>query len=227
MERERSGDFVVASLLTGYPDGSFREHAPMLLGDEGIELPGSVRGLIEKFSETEEKLDDLRSEYLSLFDSGRGVAPLYETEYGRQRAFFKANELAALSGFYHAFGFEQGGEGTAREMPDHLSVELEFYALLIMKEAHLSDTGKADGVEIVREARKKFLKEHLGKFLPALLARPGVAESESYGPILRFCRDLVTAECGQLGVTPDSVSWVDGEQEAGEVACGAGVGCLK
>lgn len=223
----RTSEFILASLLTSYPDEAFSEDVRLLLDEDTDVLPKKLRAEIEKIVGSEERTDDLRSEYLALFDSGRGVAPLYETEYGRQRAFFKANELSAISGFYHAFGFELGGVDSAREMPDHISVELEFYALLLLKQEHLEEVADIKGIEIVASAREKFLRDHLGRFVSSILERPGVGESETYGDILHFVEDLVQSECLALGVVPERAAWIAGENEASEVTCGGTVGCLK
>ena len=223
----RTGEFILASLLTSYPDEAFSEDVQLLLEEKTDVLPQELRTEVEKIVKSDERINDLRSEYLALFDSGRGVAPLYETEYGRQRAFFKANELSAISGFYHAFGFELGGEESAREMPDHISVELEFYALLLLKQEHLEAAADTQGIEIVASAREKFLRDHLGRFVSSILERPGVGESETYGGILRFVENLVQSECEALGVAPERAAWIAGESEAGEITCGGTVGCLK
>lgn len=228
MEKKfRTNEFILASLLTSYPDEIFSEDIQLLLDEETDALPEKLRRKAIETIKSEEKINDLRSEYLALFDSGRGVAPLYETEYGRQRAFFKANELSAISGFYHAFGFELGGEDSAREMADHVSVELEFYALLLLKQEHLEGIADSRGVEIVASAREKFLRDHLGRFVSSILERPGVSESETYGDIFRYVEDLVKSECAALRVVPERATWIAGEQEAGEVTCGGSVGCLK
>ena len=221
-------EFILASLLTSYPDEMFSVDVQLMLEEEQSMFSQELRRRITGIISDTGKIDDFRSEYLNLFDSGRGVAPLYETEYGRQRAFFKANELSAIAGFYQAFGFELGGEDTAREMADHLSVELEFYALLLMKQAHLEESGDGIGAAIVKSAREKFLRDHLGRFVSAILARPGVSESEIYADILRFCEKLIQSECAILGVVPEIANWVEGEQEtSAEVSCGGTVGCLK
>ncbi|MCO5143783.1 MAG: molecular chaperone TorD family protein [Oligoflexia bacterium] len=226
-EKLRINEFILGSLLTSYPDEAFSENMSIILKEETDLLPKNLNDKIKSIIEDQEKLDDLRSEYLRLFDSGRGVAPLYETEYGRQRALFKANELSAISGFYHAFGFELGGEDSAREMPDHISVEQEFYALLLLKQEHLEEVSDLTGIDIVLSARKKFMRDHLGRFVSSILDRPGVCESETYFDILKFVEKLVSTECQSLEVNPERAAWIDGEQESGEVTCGSTVGCLK
>lgn len=214
------GTFILASLASSYPDNLFNADVKTLLEDEEIQLPSDLRALFTKVLADESHLDDLRSEYIALFDSGRGIAPLYETEYGRNRSFFKANELSDLAGFYKAFGFELGNDETAREMLDHIAVELEFYALLGMKLEYLNEIKDEEGIAIVMDARRKFLKDHLGRFTAAILERPGVVDSTFYGPIFKFINELVERECLSLEVKPDRVNWLGSEQEAGEIACG-------
>lgn len=221
------GTFILASLVSSYPDQLFQSDVETLLEDSEIAIPEPVRNIIQKTLTDVSSLEDLRSEYIALFDSGRGIAPLYETEYGRNRNFFKANELSDLAGFYKAFGFEFGTEENAREMLDHVSVELEFYALLGMKIEYLKGVNDQEGLAIVKDARQKFLKDHLGRFTSAILERPGVAESVFYGPIFSFINSLVEEECNKLDVKPNRVNWLGSEQDIGEVSCGGSVGNLQ
>jgi hypothetical protein len=133
----------------------------------------------------------------------------------------KTAELVDLAGFYQAFGFEFG-QSTRKDMLDHLAIELEFYALMLMKEAALVELGNQEGQEIVRDARLRFLKEHLGSFPGAVSRRPGVAASPLYGPILRWCALQVEAECRKQGVVPLALEWLAGQQADEVVACGNG-----
>lgn len=236
--------FIYCSLLTSYPGEGISGTIDSLFdqsddshptGTDRSDLTGAEGlGLSDKDSEffvnrlplileDKEQLEDLRSEYLRLFDSGRHSTPLYETEYGRERSMFKANELSDLAGFYRAFGFEF--EGT--EMIDHISVELEFYALLLLKESKLLERGDQTGAEIVQDAKKKFMVSHLGKFVPSILERPGISQNEFYGPILRLTAKIIEKECNQLQIVPERTFWLQSEEENGELACGGTVGCLK
>ena len=85
----------------------------------------------EKFCES--KNDEIQCIYLEHFDSAQRYFPLYESEYGKNRRFLKAHDLADVAGFYKAFGFEFGKENFKSEMIDHLSIELEFYSLMLLK----------------------------------------------------------------------------------------------
>lgn len=96
-----------------------------------------------------------------------------------------------------------------------------------MKQSSLEEIGDSEGVEIVSSARKKFLRDHVGRFVPSILERPGVSESETYGEIFRFCDQLLRTECSDLGVSPEKATWIEGEQGDAEVTCGVEASCAK
>lgn len=224
----RPAPFVLASVLTSYPMEYLLESVPVLLEDPALAaLPEDLRDSIrEKF--TPENLPDLQSEYIGIFDSGRQANPIYETEYDRRRAMAKGNDLSDIAGFYKAFGFELDPTLDGMEMLDHVGIELEFYTLLLLKEIHLSESGDAQGVGIVRDARAKFLAAHLGRFVAAIGRRPGVTESPFYRLVFSWCARLVDEECGSLGVAPVPADWVESEAVAeGDLQCGQLGGCGK
>lgn len=221
--------FLLASVLTAYPDEAFAGNLRLLFEDEGLEAEALRAGrpsweallnTLDQVFASAESLDDLRSDYIDLFDRGASASPLYETEYGRDRAMRKASELADLAGFYTAFGFKTD-PNRLHDMLDHLSVELEFYALMRLKEEALQNQGNAEGVEIVRDARQKFLREHLGRLPGAVANRPVVEGHASYGPILRWCAALLAAECQAEAVVPLPLEWISGQAEGDAVECGA------
>jgi nitrate reductase assembly molybdenum cofactor insertion protein NarJ len=218
--RDRRASFLLASLLSGYPDENFGEYVGILLDDPELSCPDALKSRVMEFVHAEGALDELRSDYIELFDRGQAANPLYETEYGRDRALAKGRELADLAGFYKAFGLEIDGQGTSREMLDHVAVELEFYALLLLKQEYLEEQGDREGMEIVFDARRKFMADHLGRFVGAIAGRPGVTSSDSYSSIFGWCRELIDEECRDLGVSPDQAGWVQGQAENETMACG-------
>ncbi len=216
--RERTRDFTLASLAVAYPT----EQESQIFLELRVELAGhaGLGGLIERLHTG---LRSLQGDYLERFDHGQGRVALYETEYGRMRGLSKGNDLADIVGFYTAFGFALG-EGQGCEMPDHLAVELEFYGILLHKSELLTASGDTEGQEIVADARRKFLTDHLGGFVRAISQRPGVPEDPVYGPLLAWCADLVARECAWMQVSPAPLDFF-AQDDAAEVAnCG---GCVS
>lgn len=96
-------------------------------------------------------------------------APPNETEYRRSTdAFFRAQELADINGFYRAFGLER--DPRERERPDHIALELEFMGRLIEKELAAAKSGHAplrEKAPLCQDAQRKFFAAHLGWWAPA------------------------------------------------------------
>jgi putative dimethyl sulfoxide reductase chaperone len=200
-------DFLLASQLLSYPDEGAPERLALLL-DAGAQPPPALRAQVQTLIDTPAAALALRSEYIDLFDRGRGDNSPYETEYGRDRPLRKGAELADLAGFYRAFGLDPGTSG---EMPDHVAVECEFYAVLELKAQALDARGDAEGSSIVRDAQQKFLADHLGRFVGALAGRPGVLSSTFYRATADWVCALVAAECARHGAAPEPATWFSGQ----------------
>jgi hypothetical protein len=138
------------------------------------------------------------------------------------RGLSKGVDLADIVGFYRAFGFDLE-EGDDVEMPDHVAVELEFYAILLHKAQLLLASADTEGQEIVADARRKFLIHHLGSFATAIPRRPPVSADPIYGPLFAWCADLVAEECRRMDIAPAPLDFF-AQDDASEVAnCG---GCV-
>lgn len=136
---------------------------------------------------------------------GQDAVVLHETAYGDGgRVAGKPAELADISGFYLAFGFDLKDE--QRELPDHLGAEIEFLSLLLIKQAYALEEGWADKYEIARDAAQAFLRDHLGRWVGAV--RDVVAErgEPAYGALLEVAAAAVARECAALDVTPTSLA---------------------
>lgn len=210
--------FKLGSVLTSYPtDESFVEAVKLLI--DHCEVPGVIRdvkleGTLLELSPG--ALPDLRSDYIDLFDRGRAANPIYETEYGRDRLMAKGNDLADIAAFYKAFGLAWD-EG---EMLDHIAIELEFYGWLCLKSSHLQEVGDAEGLHVVREARRKFLADHLGPFVTAIADRPAIQVHSFYGPVFQFCARIVADECHDLGLEVEPLTYLPGQKEGEAMCCG-------
>ncbi|MBV2168640.1 MAG: molecular chaperone TorD family protein [Bdellovibrio sp.] len=212
--------FVLASLLTSYPDQNFENYVGLLLKEEAVNLPESLNSQVEQILQTSD-VDDLRSLYIDIFERGQSVNSPYETEYGRHRAMAKGQELGDIAGFYKAFGFELETEGENREILDHVSVELEFYSLLLMKQNYFAENANSEAAEIILDGRKKFLNAHLGRFVSAIGHRPGVVENPYFKEVYGWVSDLVDQECARLGIQPEKTDWIESQKNEETANCGA------
>jgi TorA maturation chaperone TorD len=144
-----------------------------------------------------DSLPDLAARHQALFGhTTRGAVSAYETEYGEDNAFQQPQQLGDVCGFLGAFGLQLApGE---RERVDHVSVECEFMAFLARKEAYALEHGEEEMARAVRRAQRLFLRDHLGRFAPALgrlMARE--LPSGFYAALGDLCRRFVTAECAR------------------------------
>lgn len=143
-------------------------------------------------------LPTLQAEFRHGFGAAGSLC--YETEYGLPHEFRQSQELADISGFYRAFGFSLGG--AVRERPDHLAVELEFMALLAMKEAHAWLNGLTEHAEMCVDAQAKFLGEHLGTWIDLFAQSLALnAASGLYPPLAAWTAEFIRADAARLGVT--------------------------
>jgi DMSO reductase family type II enzyme chaperone len=135
----------------------------------------------------------------------RGEAPLYETEYGSADLFQQPQELADLAGFYGAFGLVAAPGG--HERPDHVACEAEFLMFLARKEAHALEQGDGAMLEVTRRAARLFLRDHFGRFVPALAARLERADPDGfYGALGALAAAFVAAECARADVPAGAVT---------------------
>ncbi len=145
--------------------------------------------------------DTRATEHRAIF--GHVVAhgcPPYETEYGRRHVFGQSQELGDIRGFYEAFGVRPRRGG---ERPDHLASELEFVSLLALKEATALAQGDAERREICDAATTAFLKDHLGRWLPALASRIARRVPDSgYAAAAAIATSLVADHARDRGARP-------------------------
>ena len=131
-----------------------------------------------------------------------GNCPPYETEYTGAHVFMRQQQLADVAGFYRAFGLRVAP--AFRERPDHVAAELEFMAVLALKEAQALARGQRGNAATCRRARARFLREHLGRWLAAYTQRLSpIAGGGFYAGLVALARDFVAWDAAQAGVQPD------------------------
>lgn len=136
----------------------------------------------------------------------RGDCPMNEIEYGDIKAdpLFQPHRLSDLGAFFAAFGLELMAD--AAERIDHVSIQLEFMSVLAAKEAHaLEHQADDENVSVLRDAQKKFLREHLGRWSPAFARRLArMADKTALGALGQMLGEFVKLECARLNVPPGS-----------------------
>lgn len=130
--------------------------------------------------------DELAVEYTRLFDLGPSgpPCPLHGGLYDRAR--MKTMEEAVR--FYNHFGLHMAEGGAARELPDHLSTELEFLHFLAFREAEACQCGQDPGP--YRRAQRDFVTRHPGLWVPKLRER---LEAHEALPFFRAAAELLAS----------------------------------
>jgi TorA maturation chaperone TorD len=155
------------------------------------------------------QLTDLQSEHRRVFSNVITLdCPPYETLFGNDHVFGQAHTMGDIAGFYRAFGVELSRD--IHERMDHLSVELEFMHFLAYKESYARCHDGAEKVQIVVDAQKKFVKEHIGRWVP-LFARMLVKKADSgfFRHMADLSSDWMDFDAAYLGVNPQPYSEAD------------------
>lgn len=173
----------------------------------------------------------LQEEHYHLFaPSASGGCQPYETEYDYPHIFAKAQELADISGFYHAFGLQVSS--TSKERPDYLGTELEFMHILTLKEIYARLDALSEQATICRDAQRKFLQFHLGKWVPAFCGTlERTSSSGYYRALASLTSKFINCECSHLSIEPTrlrtSLPMVSKFEESTSPtdSCGTGATC--
>jgi DMSO reductase family type II enzyme chaperone len=169
----------------------------------------------------------LASSYRALFGhTARGIVAPYETEYGNEALFQQPQELGDLMGFYRAFGLSVRLE--RRERADHVSCECEFMSFLAMKEAYALEHCDAAMLEDTLKAQKLFLRDHLGRFLPAFTQQVGREHPAGfYAKLADLSLRFVSHESNRFGVRlgPANLPLRPADDDRVPMACGDGADC--
>jgi TorA maturation chaperone TorD len=166
------------------------------------EFESSVKKALDRSLETN-TLAGMAEEYDRLFGVGESILiPMYETEYAMDTIFAKTKELADLNGFYNAFGVELGRDSQG-ERPDHISIELDFTATLMVKEAYARNEAWEDKAGVCLESRKKFLKDHIGRWGPTFCSVvKHKTEVEFYKVLASSSLELINKDLRDLNIKP-------------------------
>jgi DMSO reductase family type II enzyme chaperone len=165
-------------------------------------------------------ISGLESAYARLFEASvQTPCPPYESQYGSINTFGMSRQLADVAGFYQAFGLKLSN--TNKEMPDHISAEMEFMHILTLKEAHATMEGWTDKISVTRDAQKKFLLDHLGRWVSAIcMSMQKSAAAEFYRELAKITNSHIKNEVNLLNIKPKKVrKRVEEENPVEDVGC--------
>lgn len=208
----QSGEFVedgkaaLASLRTS------------LEGKGGEEASEHLEGIAKHLDAAEEwvsseamnwNIQDLRDDHRRVFSNVISLdCPPYETLFGNDHVFGQSYVMGDIAGFYSAFGLQLSQD--IHERLDHLSVELEFLHFLAYKESYAICHDSSEKLQTVVEAEKKFVKEHIGRWVPLFA---GMLRKKAGFGLYKIIADLtaewVSFEVAYLGVSPQAYSETD------------------
>jgi len=230
LEYLQSGEFV--------EDGraALESLRSVLEGHGGAEAQESLDAIAMHFDEVGNwtssegvnwNVQDLRDEHRRVFSNVIALdCPPYETLFGNDHVFGQSYVMGDISGFYTAFGLQLSQD--IHERLDHLAVELEFLHYLAYKESYALCHDGPEKVQTVVDAEKKFVKEHIGRWVP--LFSEMLKNKADYG-LYKCIADLTTAwvnfEIHFLSVEPQKYSETDyrpaihTNPEGQSFACGA------
>jgi len=208
----QSGEFVEdgkAALVS--LEGALEGHG----GEEGRE---NLQSTFKHFDAIEDwvssegvnwNIQDLRDDHRRVFSNVIALdCPPYETLFGNDHVFGQSYTMGDIAGFYNAFGLQLAQD--IHERLDHLSVELEFLHFLAYKESYARCHDGPEKLQTVVDAEKKFVKEHIGRWVPlfsGMLKKK--ADYGFYKIMAELTADWVAFDVAFLGVTPQPYSETD------------------
>jgi TorA maturation chaperone TorD len=186
--------------------------------DDGVRAKEKLGALKQQFDQVESliasecvnwQLSDLQSEHRRVFSNVITLdCPPYETLFGNDHVFAQSHVMGDISGFYKAFGVELSKD--IHERLDHLSVEFEFMHFLAYKESYSRCHDGPEKTQIVVDAQKKFVKNHIGRWVP-LFCRMLTKKADSglFKLVADMTGEWMEFEAAFLSVTPQPYTETD------------------
>jgi TorA maturation chaperone TorD len=168
-----------------------------------LELPAPLDDALQAVAlDLPTDLEQTRVAHMALFPPiASQDAPGYETAYRGDGMFQQAALMADIAGFYRAHGLRAGGD--ERERLDHITVELEFMAVLARKEAVSLQDDRLEDAMLCREIAALFLQDHLGCWGPTFGRRAAaVTASPWYRSLGVMTAIWIEHDGSAAGVTP-------------------------
>ncbi|MDO8956704.1 MAG: molecular chaperone TorD family protein [Deltaproteobacteria bacterium] len=141
----------------------------------------------------QESEQDLLVDYAKLFVGPfELLAPPYGSVYLERKKGVMGDSTVAAQRIYEAMGL--GMDKDFHELPDHITVELEFMYYLVHEEIRAYGQADRDGVRNILEQQEMFLKSHLGAWVFAFTERVQQGCETSFYRNLARCTSLFVRE---------------------------------
>lgn len=139
-------------------------------------------------------VDELLVDYTRLFlGPVAALARPYASVWLTGEILVMQNDTMGVLRLYEEAGF--GVDEDFNELPDHIAVELEFLYLLIFRENEARAAGDDGALARFTQLRRRFLDEHLGRWLgPFLLAAHDGAQTDFYETLAELTEAFVRIE---------------------------------
>ncbi len=141
-----------------------------------------------------EGTEELLLDYTRLFlGPTEAIALPYGSVWLEKDKTLMGDSTMAVQALYAEGGFDI--DEAFRELPDHIAAELEFLYLLIFRENEARREGNVDALKARAALRKRFLEEHLGRWIePFAAAVVAGAQSGFYRALGEFTARFVRME---------------------------------
>jgi TorA maturation chaperone TorD len=141
--------------------------------------------------------DDLLLDYTRLFLGPFEIrAKPYGSVWLEGEKVVMGDTTMAVRALYEEGGFELAAD--FREVPDHVAAELEFLYLLVFNENEARRAVDAVGIESSSDLRRRFLHDHLGRWIgPFTAAVRASAETSFYRELASFTEVVVRMESSE------------------------------
>jgi TorA maturation chaperone TorD len=197
MERSRLFGFL-ATIFRREPSAEFLCHlnTPELL----VSFTGAGIDLGDEFGTGKfaDLAEDLAVEYTRLFlGPGKHISPHESVQLKRGSGILWGPETSAVRHAYRAAGFDMGEAET--DIPDHLSVELDFLALLAREESQAWEGQDHDRTAKFLQLQHSFISDHLGKWAARFCAKvKEEAEFSFYPAFADLLRGYLSGEKAEI-----------------------------
>jgi TorA maturation chaperone TorD len=192
------------ALLRQFKDARFRA----ALSSLGVDLEDKFFSLSE-----EELIEDLAVEYARLFvGPGKHISPHESVHLKNEEGggLLWGEATAKVKKFIESAGFEYKSDYC--EIPDHIAVELEFMQGVTERECRAWNQKDNDGVFSCLETEKKFIDEHLVRWVPLFCEEIiSYAELPFYREMGKLTKRFIEFEKEEIGKYIDDLARSRGE----------------